>query len=334
MKLIELFNFRKEEVLTPGGERQAVVALGGGGARGLAHLGALELIGEFGIRTERIVGVSIGSLVGALFAVDPDIYRVQAKAIELLYSPIFLERSGLLAGPAARLSERDGLPSQSGFSENWCGSWYKRLKRTVANSRRLRRALTGPSLMRDNLLRETIDHLLPDIDIADTEIPLSIVAADLHSGHRVVLERGSLREAVKASTLIPGFFPPVPWGDGMLVDIGVLDSLPTTVARAHSSQLVIGVDVGSDHTPIEECGTTIEVMMRMDEIAERMIRRQKMELADIVIRPDVGKRMWFDFSRPEQLIEEGRIAGRRDLMALGPNNYAEGVQAWPTGRWR
>ena len=324
MKLIELFNFRKEDVLSQevrfNEERRAVVALGGGGARGLAHLGAMELIGELtgdligesGFRTERIVGVSMGSLVGAMCAVDPDIRRVQAKAIDLLHSPIFREKCAALVGPASRLANGEGSSDYS----VWYESWFGRVRETVARTRRLRRALTGPSLMCDNLLRDAIEYLLPDIDISETAIPLSIVTADLLSGHRVVLEKGSLREAVVASTSIPGFFPPVQWGDCLLTDVGVLDSLPVTVARSYASDLVIGVDVGNDHSAVSSCDTAIEVMMRMDEIGERIIRREMMKAADCVIRPSVGSRVWFDFSQPEELIDEGRRAARRDLQIL------------------
>ncbi|NND98103.1 MAG: patatin-like phospholipase family protein [Pirellulaceae bacterium] len=311
MRLIELFNFRKDEIKTQQ-QRSAVIALGGGGARGVAHLGAIESIGESGVQTERIVGVSMGALVGAMCAVDPEIHRVQAKAIELLYSPVFLRKCCSLTGPASKLSDRDSECMA------WYGNWYGRIKKSVANSRRFRRALKGPSLMRDNLLREAIEYLLPDIDIADTEIPLSIVTADLMSGHRVVLENGSLREAVLASTAIPGFFPPVAWDDGkaQLCDVGTLDSLPVAVAQSYARDLVIGVDVGNDQKAIQRCGTAIEVMMRMDEIGERIVRREMMKMADLVIRPEVGNRLWFDFSDPEQLIDEGRIAARQALRSL------------------
>ncbi|QDT12549.1 patatin-like phospholipase family protein [Planctomycetes bacterium K23_9] len=311
MKLIELFNFRKED-LSAQSNRRAVIALGGGGARGIAHLGAMQLIGESGIQTERIVGVSIGSLVGAMCAVEPDIRRVQAATIEFLHSSIFLENFTSVVGPASKLS----APEQESPSLSWYASMLSRLRKTVANSRRLRRAITGPSLMHDSLLRDAIEHLLPDIDIRETAIPLSIVAADLISGQRMVLESGSLRQAVLASTAIPGFFPPVNWENHLLCDIGVLDSLPTEVARSYASDMVIGVDVGADHTSIPRPGTAMEVMMRMDEIGERILRRTAIEKADVVIRPSVGGRPWFDFSDPERAIGAGRTAAQRDLAAF------------------
>ena len=305
MKLIELFSFRKEEIQRNEGPRSAVVALGGGGARGLSHLGALEAITDAGIRLERIVGVSMGSLVGAMCAITPDIKQVQTQALRLLTSEAFEEKCGTVADHAKRLAENEKESQQV----SWYGGWYDWIKQSVTTGRRLRRAMTSHSLMRDNLLRDAVEHLIPDIDIQDTTIPLSIVVADLLSGHRVVLERGSLRDAIMASTAIPGFFPPVQWGNHLLCDVGVLDSLPVMVAQSYATDLVIGVDVGNAHTAIQECSTAIEVMMRMDEIAERIIRRQSLEMADIKIRPDVGYRAWFDFSNPQVLIEKGHHAG-------------------------
>ncbi len=311
MKLIELFNFRKED-LALRQQRSAVLALGGGGARGLAHLGALQVIGESGIRIERIVGVSIGSLVGAICAAEPNIRQVQATAIEFLHSPIFLEKFASLAGRASKLSHHE----KDSPRLSWYGNTISRLRKTVSNSRRLRRAITGPSLMQDSLLRDAIEYLVPDIDISETAVPLSIVAADLVSGQRIVLETGSLRQAVLASTAIPGIFPPIPWGNSVLCDVGVLDSLPTQIARSYASDLVIGVDVGANATTITPPRTAVEVMMRMDEIGERIIRRNALKFADAVIRPCVGNRAWFDFSDPESLVSEGRSAAMRGLSAL------------------
>jgi NTE family protein len=285
-------------------QRSAVVALGGGGARGLAHLGVMQSIGESGVHTERIVGVSMGSLVGAMCAVDPDILRVQAKAIELLHSPIFQLKQEILFGAS---------PPKDEESSGGSFSWYGRIKKYLNAHRKLTRAVTGPSLISAAPLQESIEHLLPDCDIQDLATPLSIVAVDLLTGQRVVLEKGPLRRAVQASAAIPGIFPPVPWGDMLLSDIGVIESIPTVVARSYAHDLTIAVDVGQDNSKIHECKTALEVMMRVDDICERLMRRHALNDADLVVRPDVGNIAWFDFTEPERLIAEGRAAGHRAL---------------------
>ena len=180
----------------------------------------------------------------------------------------------------------------------------------MRHGHRLTRIVRGPSLLSNGILKEAIDFLLPDIDLQETEIPLSVVAADLKSGHRVVIERGPLRKAILASTAIPGFFPPVPWENMLLCDIGVLDAIPLQIANSYASDITIGVDVGSTTRQIDSFGTAIDVVMRMEEIGERLYRRHSLPLADVLIRPDVGHRPWYDFTDPAALIDAGRSAGR------------------------
>ncbi len=284
--------------------RSAVLALGGGGARGIAHLGVIQAIGEAGVQTERIVGVSMGSLVGAMCAADPDVLRVQAKAIELLCSPIFQLKQEILFGAAPPADEE---------TAGGMFPWYGRIRKYLQTHRKLSRAVTSPSLISEEPLIESIEYLLPDVDLEDLPIPLSIVAVDLLTGQRVVLEHGPLRLAVRASASIPGIFPPVRWNDMLLADIGVIESVPTIVAKSYAHDLTIAVDVGQDYDHIKECKTAIEVMIRMDDICERMLRRYLLDAADLVIRPDVGNTAWFDFSHPERLIHEGLIAGQHAM---------------------
>ena len=192
-------------------------------------------------------------------------------------------------------------------------SWFRRAKKYLQAHRRLSKAVTSPALMSDIALQEAIDCLLPDIDIQDLPIPLSIVAVDLLSGQRVILENGSLRKAVRASTAIPGIFPAVRWNDMLLSDIGVIESVPAMIARSYASDLTIAVDVGQTVGRIQRCDTAIEAMLRMDDICERMIRPKLMTMADILIQPNVGHYPWFDFTQPEKLIEEGRRAAHLAL---------------------
>jgi NTE family protein len=308
MNMIDFFKFGKNRVpIKTDQDRRAVVALGGGGARGLAHLGVMQAIGESGVQTEQIVGVSMGSLVGAMCAVEPDIRRVQANAIELLHSPNFTQKIERVFGAAMPITEE----TREGYF-----AWYERLIGAFNTRRKVVRDLNEPSLISENVLGEAIDCLLPDIDLIDLPTPLSIVAVDLLSGHRIVLEKGSLRKAVLASTSIAGFFPPVPWGDMLLCDIGTVDSIPVTVAKSYASDLTIAVDVGQEHTAITHCGTAYEVLMRMEDIGERLMRRHVTKEADLVVRPNVGDVSWFDFKHPEKLIAAGREAARKSLSRL------------------
>ncbi len=323
MKWWDWMNFLGLEIESPQARRtSAVVALGGGGARGLAHIGVMQAIGECGIHTERIVGVSMGSLVGAMCAVEPDIQKVQAKTIEFLHSPVFIKKQQQLFGSS---------PSHASTEDLGMFAWYDRMKQVISAHRRFNRVVTAESLMPKTLMWEAIEHLLPDVDLKDLPTPLSVVCVDLLSGHRIVLESGSLRDAVHASTAIPGFFPPVKWGDMLLCDIGVFDSLPNTIARSYGSEMTIGVDVGQERTTITQCNTAMEVMMRMQDIGEQLLRRHVRHTADIVIRPNVGHVPWFDFRNPEVLIDAGRHAAHETLEAHEVSNspqWTDNVHGW------
>lgn len=286
-----------------------VLALGGGGARGIAHLGALQAIQASGVTLDRVVGTSIGSLVGAMFVTEPNLSATIERAVAFVTSDEFAKKQESLCGANPK-SEREGKASRYDWS-----SWYDRIKTYLWARHLLRRIFTRRSLLSGRILQEVIDELIPDIDISETLIPLSIVAVDLRSGHQVVLERGSLRQAVLASASIPGIFPPVEVEGWLLADFGVLESLPTEVARSYG-QSVIAVDVGPSLQPAPHCDSALDVLLRMDEIGERLYRRHAVGLADILIRPDVGHLPWFDFSTPQSLIQAGREAGFQALQSM------------------
>lgn len=287
--------------------RSAVLALGGGGARGVAHFGAVQAVLEGGFELRRIVGTSMGSLVGAVCACDPNIQRVAAQAVEYVTSESFRSKQESLCGAHPRKDERSG----SGML-----AWYDRIKSFLWSHHLLSRVFRRRSLLSSQFMEEVIAALVPDVDIADTKIPFSIVTVDLRSGRQIVLERGSLRKAVLASAAIPGIFPPVEWDDLLLCDFGVLDSLPAEVAKSYADSTCIGVDVGPSLQPTEDCESALHVLLRMDEIGERLHRRHALQHVDVLIRPEVGSCQWFDFSEPDRLIEAGLDAGRRAIREV------------------
>ncbi len=292
---------------TGSAEITLTLALGGGGARGVAHLGVIESLLDADMRIERVVGVSIGSLAGAIYAFNPDIRGAIKHTLAYLLSPEFQKHQKTLFGA----SPKPGEATTGGYF-----SWYDRVARYLRGHRIFRRFVTGPSLLPGIVLQDVVDALLPDADISEAKIPLSIVAVDLRSGHRVLLEKGRLRDAVRASSALPGIFPPVEIDQMLLCDVGVLYSLPTTESRSYPSHCLVAVDVSSSLRPLPHCDSAFDVMVRMDEIGEAMFRKHVREVADVVIRPSVSDVEWFDFSRCEKLVAAGRAAGREQARAI------------------
>jgi NTE family protein len=287
--------------------RSATLVLGGGGARGVAHLGAIEELVSAGVVAERIVGVSSGSIAGAMFAFEPDISVVLGRTIGFLRSPEFCRHQQQLLGA----HPRPGSQPAAGFRAR-----YNRLTELVQANRIFYRAVRHSSLLPGEILARVIDHLLPDAQIEDARIPLSIVAVDLNSGRPVVFERGPLRLAARASASVPGIFPPVPLDGQLLCDIGGFCALPLGIARSYGPRYLIAVDVGSNLKPLSAAPTALEVLMRMNDIGAGMFREQLRAEADLTIVPDVADVPWFDFTTTEAMIDAGRAAMRTALGRL------------------
>ena len=289
--------------------RRITLALGGGGARGVAHLGAIDALLAAGLEIERLVGVSSGSLVAAMFAFEPDIEKVLEQVGNFLHSPEFARHQSLLlrVHPAPNVQGDHGMLSS-----------YHRVADFLRANRMLYRAVHQSSLIPGLLLEEVVNHLLPDADLADASIPLSIVAVDLHTGRPVVFEKGSVRLAVKASAAVPGVFPPIEFENQLLCDIGGFCALPLGIARAYHPECLIAVDVGSNLKPLVQSPTALEVMMRMNDIGSAMFREQLRTQADLTIVPDVADVPWFDFSTSANMIDAGRDAATAALAKLPP----------------
>jgi len=289
--------------------RQSAVVLGGGGARGLAHLGAMQAIAENGFQVERIVGVSIGALAGAMLGTHSDVATVQKEVVSLLQSTAFQRHQAQFLGAA-----QAHHASQHHAASPKKSRWYRQVQRLVAARRHLSRAARGSSALPGKVLRELVNALVPDVQIEDLRFPLSIVTVDLLTGKRVVLESGSLRDAVQASASIPGVFPAVNIEGQLLCDIGVIDSLPTVIAKAHQPELLVAVDVGQPERSLIRCDSPVEAILRMQSIAEQHLRQGSLQLADIVLRPG-AQNAWFDFTNPLEVIETSYDAVMRQLQA-------------------
>ena len=305
-------------------KKRITLALGGGGARGLAHLGVIEVLVDAGYEIERIVGVSIGSLTGAAFAFDPDIYRVQERTMSYLQTPEFQVQQEYLLG-------------ENGNGENEATGglfgWYTHLKNYMRSKHRFIRVVNHPSLLSGDILESVVEHLVPDADIAAAKIPLSIVAVDLLSGHRIVLEGGSARKATQGSSSMPGIFPPVEFRDMLLSDLGVLDSLPTVVARSYDPTCLVAVDVASEIQQADRFDSAMDVLLRMDEVSENLFRKHFRNIADIVIKPEVHETDWFDFRDRVSLLEAGRKAAERALPVLSQLHENEMPEPVSNSRW-
>jgi NTE family protein len=172
----------------------------------------------------------------------------------------------------------------------------------------LKRALVSEE---DMLALMTV--FLREIDIRETVIPYATATVDLISGKEVILNRGPLINAVMASCAVPGFMPPVAREGMVLVDGGVLDSLPVEPAKAAGAEIVIAVDVGFYLCQAPPIDDGIDVINRATEVMAFCLNRRSRESADILIQPDGKQIHWTGFAHYEELIQEGERATERKL---------------------
>ncbi len=284
------------------------LALGGGGARGLAHAGVLEVLCDAGVRPDRIYGVSVGSVVGAAFAFEPDIRTMLPKALAYLRSEAFRRYTDKV-GENRKPEQRANVATPHDAPP----TFMTRVRGFVRAERAFHRMLASGSLLDGAVLHAVVEALLPDADVAEAKVPLSIVAVDLVTGREVEITKGPVRQAVLGSASLPGIFPPVPYGGCLLADVGVVSSVPCHAARRGGYDVVVAVDVAQRVAARRSFPTAVDVLLRMEDVAGSLFRELVFQHADVIVRPDVTRLDWTDFSTMDEVIEHGRLAARASL---------------------
>lgn len=279
-------------------DKRIGLALGGGGARGLAHIGVLTVLEEAHISVDMIVGTSAGALVGGAYAAGVSVDELVERVDSYLHSPEF-QSSAIKAIENAHSNENSG--------------WTQKLQSFFVNRFYLAQAMFKPGILSAKDFQSMIDHFVPDVGIEETKIPFRAVATDLVSGRRITFSSGSLRHAVMASCAVPGAIEPLKEGDMCLSDGGIICLVPSSVARQEGSDVVIAVAVDQDICTAEEFHTSRQVCDRATEIMAHQLENYELADADIVIRPDVGNLHWSDFSHYIDLINAGELAAREKI---------------------
>ena len=292
-----------------------ILVLGGGGARGFAHFGVLKVLEDAGVQIDRIVGVSIGAFVGALYCHQPDTAAITARVAEYVASERFSRFYGRMTKASKNTGNRNGETADIETETARLGL-LGRLKDYLRATMAFHRFVVKPGILSNRPMLDCLEYCMPESQIEDLEIPLSIVAADLKSGDRVLLESGDLFSAVVGTTALPGIFPPVARGDHLLSDYGVLCSMPVTTAMQFSPDRIIAVDLTPEIEFKETFSSGLEVVNRMESIGCFLFKERSATFADTVIKPDVGHVDWADFHDMEAVIEKGMAATKTVLPEL------------------
>lgn len=274
------------------------VVLGGGGARGLSHLGVLQVLEREAIPIHGIVGTSVGAIAGAIYALDPDAQGITRRSLAYLKSAAFRHDT----------FKKVLLKSQA-TPTNFFRSLISGIRNSYVFSNLIRRTSIFPA----ERLESMIWDIVPDKQFSDTKIPFAVPALDIRTGSEVLLTTGSLRKAVLASCSLPGFFPPVELDGMLLADAGVIGPVPVSAAKIFDPSAVIAVDITSQLDALPQTLRGLDAILRVEIIAGRRLNEIELSKADVVIRPEVGKKYWSDFSELEDLVEQGIRAAEEKL---------------------
>jgi len=286
------------------------LALGGGGARGLAHIGVLKVLENERVPLDLIVGTSIGALVGGAYASGTNPYELQQKVESYLNSNEF--RSS-----AIKAFEKAHTKGELGLAH--------KIQTYLKNYFYLIQAMFKPGILPIEDFEATINYFIPDIPIEETRIPFRAVATDLMSGEEIVFSRGSLRQAVMASCAVPGAIAPLRDGEKLLSDGGIICLVPSSVARREGAEIVISVALAPSMKP-EELQNVVDVYYRVSEIMGQRLKNYELKNADVVILPEVGDLHWSNFSEAMNLVEEGEKAAKEKIDEI--RAYLPGIKNW------
>ncbi|MCK4518940.1 MAG: patatin-like phospholipase family protein [Candidatus Omnitrophica bacterium] len=274
-------------------------ALGGGGARGLAHIGALKALEKAGIRPDIIVGTSMGAIMGAAYAVNPD-----AEALEQKVRPLMRNKNLLLLESLAAEDE----PAEKRLIIENLAAYATDL--FLWNLRAIKGYIDNGNEM-SKLIKELIDEK----NFNETVIKYACVATNINTGEEVIFGEGNMVKALMASSSIPGVFPPVEDGEKLLIDGGIVTLLPAQPARRLGADIVIGINVDKDIQP-KDFKQGYDIIFQADDIRRHELNLMKMKYADIIIEPDVKKLSWAHFSKIDIMIKKGEEAVNQKIAEI------------------
>ena len=244
------------------------IALGGGAARGYAHIGVLKILERERIPVDLIAGTSMGSLVGAYYACG-------FTASELEKIAIATKRRHIVS---------------IGFS-----------KRGLLSTRKINKMLS-----RD----------IGNRTFQDLVIPLSVVTTDIFTGEEVVINTGSVKEAVLASISVAGVFPPRKLNGRLLIDGGYVNQVPVNVVRSMGSDFVIAVDVGFLARKRDKYNNAAQIAVRAIDIMAKKLMAGEEKNADVIIKPDVESESISAYHKAAFFIEAGAKATEEFLPKI------------------
>lgn len=281
------------------------LVLSGGGARGFAHIGVLKVLEENNIPIDYIVGTSMGSIVGGLYAIGLSPEEIERGVDGISWNKVFND----FAYREYRVFRR----KKDDFD-------FFNIHRVGLNSKGFR---LSPGLIEGQQIELALDRLAyPGFHISDYDnlrIPFRAIATNIENGEPFIIKNGNIARAMRASMSIPGALPPITIDNTLLVDGGIANNVPINIVRDMGADIVIAVDVSAPLAEKKDIKSTVDVTAQLTTILTRRIadvQLKTLKTNDVLIVPGELEISSSDFDKYPELIKAGEIAATEQLDAI------------------
>ena len=265
------------------------LALSGGGAKGMAHVGVLRALEEAGVEIDYISGTSMGAVVGAMYSLGYTVDEIESYLKKVDWNALLnndISREHLLQ------NDRDDFEK------------YLISIRMTKEGLKLPRAFNyGHNMLKELSYLTQGAHAV--MDFTQFPIPFLCIATDLETGEELILDGGSLPDALRASVSFPSIFSPYEFNGRLCVDGGIRNNLPISILKQRGMDIVIAVDVQSPLFKRENLNTLIDIMEQVGSFQNASYDRVQKEDVDILIAPDITGFSITDYQKTDLLIARG-----------------------------
>jgi NTE family protein len=294
------------------------LVLSGGGAKGLAHIGVIEVLEDYGIRIDRVAGTSMGAIVGGFYALGFDASQMDSLVQQH-------DLGDIIMGELPRAST--GIRSRKYDEKTFLTLTYSRGRLDIPAG------ISDGQRIYDFLYQNTYP-LNQELVFDSLSRPFFCVAADLATGQQVVLDSGNIATAMRASSALPTIVNPVRLGSQILVDGGVANNLPAQEMREKGVDVVLCVSVEDGLSTADELQSATDIFSQVSSFSIVQKSQEQYEYCDVLIRPDISAYGLLDFDARQDLVRLGKAAAlthQDDLVKIGRRQQAlepyEAVQA-------
>lgn len=278
-----------------GGRSAFGIALGGGGSRAFIHFGVLSKLEEVGLRPSQLTGSSMGAVLGALYASEPNFNAALPRLLD------YFRKSSLFGG-LIKPEKGDGLHSRPGILGNLARKFATWSVATAVSFRQgLRRQNPVNKAIWDFFGREGKQY-------EQLHLPFGTNALNLTTGNLEEFVSGSIGPPLRAGVAIGLIFAPFLWNDHQYADAAPICPVPVNLCRRLGAQKILAVDICAPLRRPLESRSGFDVVQRILSMQSELLNKQETNAADLILDIDVSDVFWGDFSRIDELVERGRTA--------------------------